>query len=120
MPQPGSIYACNLPRIRGARSPCPDTQIQRHQYREAVRIAIALLDPSGTGFAGLLQCKTRRRSRRVLAVIPGRIVDANPESRDSGFDASHRPGMTVASIHPAAAAGTSRWRFMTILLSAPR
>jgi len=27
------------------------------------------------------------------AVIPGRIEDANPESRDSGFDASHRPGM---------------------------
>jgi DNA helicase II / ATP-dependent DNA helicase PcrA len=35
------------------------------------------------------------------AVIPGRIEDANydvqlhiGESRDSGFDASHRPGMT--------------------------
>jgi len=28
-----------------------------------------------------------------IAVIPGR--EANPESRDSGFDASHRPGMTV-------------------------
>jgi len=28
-----------------------------------------------------------------LLVIPGRIEDANPESRDSGFDASHRPGM---------------------------
>jgi hypothetical protein len=26
------------------------------------------------------------------SVIPGR--EANPESRDSGFDASHRPGMT--------------------------
>jgi hypothetical protein len=25
--------------------------------------------------------------------LPGR--EANPESRDSGFDASHRPGMTV-------------------------
>jgi hypothetical protein len=30
----------------------------------------------------------------LLAVIPGRVEDANPESRDSGFDASHRPGMT--------------------------
>ncbi|MCW2080314.1 UNVERIFIED_ORG: DNA helicase-2/ATP-dependent DNA helicase PcrA [Bradyrhizobium japonicum] len=28
------------------------------------------------------------------AVIPGRVEDANPESRDSGFDAPHRPGMT--------------------------
>src|SRR5438094_3081847 len=27
-------------------------------------------------------------------VIPGR--EANPESRDSGFDASHRPGMTAS------------------------
>jgi len=31
-------------------------------------------------------------SRGLLSVvIPGR--EANPESRDSGFDASHRPGM---------------------------
>jgi hypothetical protein len=42
----------------------------------------------------------------LLAVIPGRVEDANPESRDSGFDAEpvigprfartrwHRPGMT--------------------------
>src|SRR2546423_12586712 len=29
-----------------------------------------------------------------MAVIPGRIEDANPESRDSGFYASHSPGMT--------------------------
>jgi hypothetical protein len=29
----------------------------------------------------------------VFTVIPGR--EANPESRDSGFDASHRPGMTT-------------------------
>jgi hypothetical protein len=28
------------------------------------------------------------------AVIPGRVEGANPESRVSGFDASHRPGMT--------------------------
>jgi hypothetical protein len=40
-------------------------------------------------------------------VIPGRVEDANPESRDSGFDASHRPGMTessaqfAVSAHPA-------------------
>src|SRR5258708_7906011 len=29
-----------------------------------------------------------------LPVIPGRCEASNPESRDSGFDASHRPGMT--------------------------
>ena len=28
------------------------------------------------------------------SVIPGRSAGPNPESRDSGFDASHRPGMT--------------------------
>jgi DNA helicase-2/ATP-dependent DNA helicase PcrA len=27
-------------------------------------------------------------------VIPGRLEEANPEFRDSGFDAAHRPGMT--------------------------
>jgi len=27
------------------------------------------------------------------AVIPGCSEGADPESRDSGFDASHRPGM---------------------------
>jgi DNA helicase-2/ATP-dependent DNA helicase PcrA len=34
------------------------------------------------------------------AVIPGWSEGPDPESRDSGFDASHRPGMTaqVASI----------------------
>jgi hypothetical protein len=30
-----------------------------------------------------------------LNVIPGRIADATPQSRDSGFDASRRPGMMV-------------------------
>ena len=28
-------------------------------------------------------------------VIPGHRAAMNPESRDSGFDASHRPGMTA-------------------------
>ncbi|QDW40270.1 hypothetical protein FFI89_025970 [Bradyrhizobium sp. KBS0727] len=31
-----------------------------------------------------------------MTVIPGR--EANPESRDSGFDASHRPGMTTEGL----------------------
>ena len=31
------------------------------------------------------------------AVIPGRVEDANPESRTTGFNASHRPGMTKPS-----------------------
>ena len=30
----------------------------------------------------------------VVSVIPGRLEEANPEPRDSGFDAAHRPGMT--------------------------
>jgi hypothetical protein len=29
-----------------------------------------------------------------MAVIPGWSAGPDPESRDSGFDASHRPGMT--------------------------
>src|SRR5215217_3335526 len=32
----------------------------------------------------------------IAVVIPGRIEDANPESRDSGFASSMRPGMTTA------------------------
>src|SRR6266481_5958887 len=45
-----------------------------------------------------------RRSRSVMrgsceyglaAVIPGWSAGPDPESRDSGFDASHRPGMTT-------------------------
>src|SRR5580700_8565388 len=38
-----------------------------------------------------------------LFVIPGWRVAPDPESRDSGFDASHRPGMTVLALkllHP--------------------
>jgi hypothetical protein len=34
----------------------------------------------------------------LLPVIPGR--EANPESRDSGFDASHHPGMTISTALP--------------------
>src|ERR1039457_2168138 len=30
-----------------------------------------------------------------MAVIPGWSEGPGPESRDSGFDAAHRPGMTV-------------------------
>jgi hypothetical protein len=29
-------------------------------------------------------------------VIPGWSEGPDPESRDSGFDASHRPGMTIS------------------------
>lgn len=31
----------------------------------------------------------------LTAVIPGQSAGLNPESRDSGLDASHRPGMTA-------------------------
>jgi len=33
------------------------------------------------------------RRMRLFCVIPGRLEEANPESRDSGFGATHRPGM---------------------------
>jgi hypothetical protein len=35
---------------------------------------------------------------RTAVVIPGWSEGPDPESRDSGFDASHRPGMTVAGL----------------------
>src|SRR5450631_1753862 len=35
-----------------------------------------------------------KRARKPMAVIPGWSAGPGPESRDSGFDASHRPGMT--------------------------
>src|SRR5665647_2617606 len=42
----------------------------------------------------------------VWIVIPGRCVASNPESRDSGFDATHRPGMTES----ASSRRLSQWR----------
>src|SRR5712672_1044690 len=39
----------------------------------------------------------------MTSVIPGWCVAPDPESRDSGFDAAHRPGMTTYSLrlrHP--------------------
>src|SRR5579864_4770069 len=36
----------------------------------------------------------RKGEEEVAFVVPGRLEEANPEPRDSGFDASHRPGMT--------------------------
>ncbi|MBW5439540.1 hypothetical protein FXB41_33765 [Bradyrhizobium canariense] len=44
-----------------------------------------------------MRCTWRRRARISVerpAVIPGRLAEPNPESRGSGFDASHRPGTT--------------------------
>jgi hypothetical protein len=35
-----------------------------------------------------------KMTRDFSDVIPGRVADANPESRGSGFDASRRPGTT--------------------------
>src|SRR5882672_10458234 len=39
-------------------------------------------------------CEERKRRSNPDAVIPGWSAGPDPESRDSGFDASHRPGMT--------------------------
>src|ERR1700721_1449958 len=40
----------------------------------------------------------RKRRRKLYAVIPGQPAGLNPESRDSGFDAMRRPGMTVSKL----------------------
>ncbi|NLS72801.1 hypothetical protein E3H11_28620 [Bradyrhizobium brasilense] len=47
------------------------------------------------GYGCVCRCAAfvRRFRHASHPVIPGR--EANPESRDSGFDASHRPGMTI-------------------------
>jgi hypothetical protein len=39
-----------------------------------------------------------RQRSNPSAVIPGWSEGPDPESRDSGFDASHRPGMTVPGL----------------------
>src|ERR1700682_2192231 len=39
-------------------------------------------------------------ARKPIAVIPGWSAEPDPESRDSGFDASHRPGMTESGSLP--------------------
>src|ERR1700730_1673187 len=38
-------------------------------------------------------------AEEALAVIPGQPAGLNPESRDSGFDGSRRPGMTTAHVN---------------------
>jgi hypothetical protein len=37
------------------------------------------------------------QAQEFSAVIPGRIEDANPESRDSGSGPSDHPGMTTSN-----------------------
>ena len=49
-------------------------------------VSKGLTEGAGGGQAGVF---------RGPGVIPGRLAEPNPEPRDSGFDASHRPGMTV-------------------------
>src|SRR6267142_5037145 len=43
-----------------------------------------------------IQCSNSHDS--LDAVIPGWSAGPDPESRDSGFDASHRPGMTNSGL----------------------
>jgi hypothetical protein len=56
------------------------------------------LSPTGRArVKGITRARSRGEKANVcVGVIPGRIEDANPESRDSGFDAAHRPGMTAS------------------------
>src|SRR3569833_2833920 len=53
-------------------------------------------------------------ARASAAVIPGRLEEANPEFRDTGFDAPHRPGMTIPSSSLTAFIGFDRsaWLFV--------
>ena len=44
---------------------------------------------------------TAEAARNSDSVIPGWSEGPDPESRDSGFDAMHRPGMTVSRYRPA-------------------
>src|SRR6185369_11189851 len=47
-------------------------------------------------------------SRRCCVVIPGWSEGPDPESRDSGLDASHRPGMTRERSTPRLAAAEQK------------
>ncbi len=49
----------------------------------------------------LLSQAPSKASVPLSSVIPGLVEDENPESRDSGFDAAHRPGMTELPSPPA-------------------
>src|ERR1700730_17828336 len=52
----------------------------------------------GYGRFGMRLCRWREGYNvNSWLVIPGRSEGPDPESRDSGFDASHRPGMTIAT-----------------------
>src|SRR5271154_567292 len=42
--------------------------------------------------------RRREASERADFVIPGRVEDANPESRGSGFALTARPGTTVSPL----------------------
>src|SRR5450755_352630 len=48
----------------------------------------------GQALATCRHCGEHLRRSNQGFVIPGRSEGPDPESRDSGFDASHRPGMT--------------------------
>ena len=43
---------------------------------------------------GIARAGSRREDAESCDVVPGWCAAADPEPRDSGFDASHRPGMT--------------------------
>ena len=63
------------------------------QYQQ--RFKYILVDEyQDTNVAQYLWLRLLSQAPSPKVVIPGRVEDANPESRDSGFDAPHRPGMT--------------------------
>ena len=70
-----------------------------HEAAGAARIRRSPRPPMGEGFSKALGA-SRRECEVVcgLAVIPGWSEGPDPESRDSGFDASHRPGMTAMGL----------------------
>src|SRR5450759_4078484 len=73
------------------------------------------------GFRLWRKCLYAGGKRATSPVIPGWSEGPDPESRDSGFDASHRPGMTVVGLlrgacHRARIRAT-RWLVMTIRVS---
>jgi DNA helicase-2/ATP-dependent DNA helicase PcrA len=49
----------------------------------------------------LSQAPSPSKTAPLADVIPGLVEDENPEARDSGFDAPHRPGMTELPAPPA-------------------
>jgi hypothetical protein len=84
-----------LAKMKGAGVPCARIGTTGGDAIAVAGEAPVSVDALKSAFEHWLPAYMSGKASQQLAVIPGWSEGPDPESRDSGFDAAHRPGMTM-------------------------